>query len=151
MLITELKIWRFTMKRWQRLIALLCVGVLLCALILTGCSDLFGSDDDESDDGGSDEPVAVDPPYHLTAEANKDGFQVLLTWNMDTGQEYDGFVVERGTASMNPQPIGNVGPATFAYGDNSSLPAGTYVYRVGAVQNPSTVTYCDSSVSVVIP
>lgn len=133
------------MEQWHRLLGLLCVGLLLTALVLTGCSELIGSEDDQEGESAGE----LNPPYHLTAEVGTDGFTVLLTWNMDTAQEYDGFIVERGTASMTPQEIAMVGKTTLSYGDNSELDPGTYIYRVGAMVTSSGIDYCES-VSVVI-
>ncbi len=130
------------MKQRHWLLILLCAGLLLSTLSLTGCSDLFGSEDDSSQSEDASSPE-LDPPYHLSAEVNKDGFTVLLSWNMDTSQEYELFTVERGTPSMTPQEIGVVGRTTLAYGDESTLAAGTYIYRVGAVEG-SEIVYCES-------
>lgn len=113
-------------------------GVLACILMLTACEGVFGSDDE-----ADPPPPEIDPPYHLTAEKNKDGFTVLLTWNMDTGQEYDGFTIERGTPSMHLQEIDTVGKTTLNYGDSAELDAGTYYYRVGATQDQGKITYCE--------
>lgn len=128
------------MGRSRGALGLLCLGALLFTLILTGCEDTVGS--------AADGPLG--PPHNLTADVHKEGFTVLLFWNMDTGQTYDGFVIERDTGIGSFEEIGTVGKTNLGYGDETDLEAGTYHYRVGAVREGLETCYCESVKVIVL-
>jgi hypothetical protein len=109
------------------------VGVAL----LAGCPDWFGGDGDW---GGQGE---LDPPYDLVATIESDG-SISLSWNMDDGQEYDGFIVERRDDSTNFEEIATVGAGNTGYWDVATLSAGTtYYYRVGAYRDGEEPCWCN--------
>lgn len=122
-------------------LSLVGVGVLYLWIVLTGCSDLFGSDDDS-------EALHFDPPYGLTAEFQSDG-SVLLSWAMDVSQSYEGFVIEKGPDDGDSfQEIDRVAKGVFSYGDNPG--SGTHYYRVGALRPGQEPCYCEESAVVEI-
>jgi hypothetical protein len=111
--------------------AALAVGwllLLVCALVLNGCSDRQRRNPLD--------PQGVDPLDNFDALEVLAGDQsVLLRWDFSVFEDVEGFLIYRQTDNnpFSPLPVGRLTPQTQTYTDSSVENGTTYAYRLALV------------------